>query len=77
MSQDTRKTIFGCSTQVQHQSGCKTTCDVSRFEISYLGSRGIAKSKVLITQLICAFVFEYAKGIINSLNIPNGKFSGG
>ena len=63
-----RKLVFGVSNQVRH----KPPCTASEYEISDLESRGIAlstyvgKTKALITfvvtaQLICAFVFAYAK----------------
>ena len=61
-----RKPVFGVSDQVRHKPGCTTTEDAERLEISDLGSRGIAKTKALIScavtaQLICVFVFAYAK----------------
>ena len=59
-----RKPVFGVSDQAQHRPGC--TDGGKRFIISDLGSRGIAKTKALIScavtaQLICVFVSAYAK----------------
>ena len=63
-----RKLVFRVSNQVQHKPGCIATEDGERLEISDLGIRGVAKTKMLITcavtvtkQLICTFVFAYAK----------------
>ena len=70
-----RKPVFPVSDQVQYKPGCTTIEDGYRLEISDLKStcRGIVlsniyvvKTKALIScmvtaQLICVFVFEYAK----------------
>ena len=73
MSHETTKTIFRCSTQVQRQPGCKTTCHVSRSKISYLGSRGIAKSNAHLVYLSVEnllFVYKHTYHYINCvLNI--------
>ena len=71
MSSDARKPVFGVSDQVRHKYGCTATEDGYRLEISDLGSRRnvlsvYLKTKVLIScvvsaQLICSFVFAYAK----------------
>ena len=63
-----RKHVFVFSDRIRHKPDCTTTEDGKRHEISDLGMRGIvpsmtAKTKALISyaQLICAFVFAYAK----------------
>ena len=66
-----RKPVFRVSDKVQHKPGCTTTEDGYRLKIQDLGSREIvlsilAKTKaqiscVVTAQLICAFVFPYAK----------------
>ena len=67
-----RKPVFGVSDLVRHKPGCTATEDGYRLEVSDVGSRGIvysihiAKTKALIScavtaQLICVFVFAYAK----------------
>ena len=71
MSLVTRKPVFWVFDQVRHKLGCTSTEDVKRLEISDLESRGIVlsmvrKTKALIScavnaQLICVFVFAYAK----------------
>ena len=52
-----RKSVFGVYDLVRHKPGCTATEDCYRLEISDLGSRGIA----VTAQLICVFVFAYAK----------------
>ena len=71
MSLVVRKPFFGVSDQVQHKPGCTATEDGLRLEISEFRKKRdwticVAKTKVLIScaitaQLICAFVFAYAK----------------
>ena len=72
MSLVLRKPVFGVADQVRHKPVCTATEDGERLEISDLESRGIvesmyiAKTKALISwavtaQLICSFVFAYAK----------------
>ena len=66
MSLVVRKPVFGVPDQVRHKPGCTATEDGKRLEILYLGSRGIAKPKALISfavtaKLICVFVFAYVK----------------
>ena len=61
-----RKPVFMVLYQVRHKSGCTATEDDKRLEILDLGRRGIVVAKALfscavMTQLICAFVFTYAK----------------
>ena len=65
-----RKIAFWVSHEVGHKPGCTATEDGQRLGTSDRGSRGIvlyvAKTNALIscqltTQLICAFVFAYAK----------------
>ena len=68
-----RKSVFKVSNQVRHKPGCSATEDGQWLEISDLENRGIhcsticvTKTKMLIScavtaQLICAFVFTYAK----------------
>ena len=66
-----RKPVFGVSDLVRHKPGCVVTEDGLRLEISDLGSSRdcsicVAKTKALISgavtaQLICVFVFAYAK----------------
>ena len=63
-----RNPVFRVSDQVRHKSGCTAAEDCYWLEILDLG-RGtiyVAKTKALISctvtaQLICAFVFTYAK----------------
>ena len=62
------KTVFGVSDQVRHKPGYTTKEDDKRLEILDLGSRGIELSKgadqlhsYCTAQLICAFVFAFAK----------------
>ena len=68
--------------QVRHKLGCTATEEGWRLEISALRRRGIvlhtyvAKTKALISytitmQLICAFVFTYAKSRFSHDVAPN------
>ena len=41
--------MFGVSDQVRHKPGCTIKEDGYMFEISDLGSRGVAKTKALIS----------------------------
>ena len=71
MSRAARKPVFGVSDQVLHKAGCPTTKEGYRLEnFGLRKKRGCtmyaAKIKALIScavtaQLICAFVFAYAK----------------
>ena len=71
MSHVTRKPVSVVPDQVPHKLGCTSTEYGQRLEISDLGSRGsvaiyVVKTKVFISctvtgQLICTFVFAYAK----------------
>ena len=61
-----RKPAFGVPDQVPHKPSCTAIEDSSRLEISEFGSRGMVKTKALISctvnvPLICIFVFAYAK----------------
>ena len=66
-----RKLVFGVYNQVRHKPACTVTEDNWRLEVSDLGSGGTVlsvkqKKKTLIScaftaQLICVFVFAYAK----------------
>ena len=66
----TRKPVFGVSDQVLHKPGCTATEDGLRLVFEFSKYRGctiyLAKTKALIScmvtaQLICVFVFTYAK----------------
>ena len=68
MSRVTRKPVFGVSDQVLHKASCAATEDGERLEIVdvdelfYLCSKMKGANQLrLTTQLICAFVFAYAK----------------
>ena len=71
MSRDARKWVFWVSDQVRHKLVYAATEDGYKLEISDLRRRGVVlsvqqKTKVLIScavtaQLICSFVFAYAK----------------
>ena len=60
-----RKPVFGVSDmQVRCKPGCTDTEERLRLEILDLGNRGIVLTMLPCSrsvQLICAFVFEYAK----------------
>ena len=63
-----RKPVFGVSDQIRHKPDCTAAEDSQRLEILDLGSRGIVLSIkrkrrrwAVTAQLICAFVFAYAK----------------
>ena len=61
-----RKPVFGVSDQVGHKPGWPATENCSRPYNSDLDSICVAKTKVLIScavtgQLICSFVFTFAK----------------
>ena len=66
-----RKTVFRTFYQVRHKPSCTATEDSKRLEIFHLGSRKDctirevktkALSSLTVTaELICAFVFAYAK----------------
>ena len=62
-----RKPVFGVSDQVQYKPGCTATEDGYMLEISNLESRGIVLSVYALiscavtAQLICVFVFAFAK----------------
>ena len=70
-----RKPVYWFSDQVLHNLGCTAIEDGWRLEISDLDRRGIvlsivAKTKALIScavtaQLICVFVFAYAKSLFS------------
>ena len=53
MSHFGKKPVYGVSDQIQHRVGCTVTEDGKRFDISYLGSIYVAKTKALIT---CAVI---------------------
>ena len=70
MSLDARKTVFAVSYQVRHKRVCAVSENGQKLEISDLGRRNftirVVKPKALISfavtaNLICAFVFAYAK----------------
>ena len=69
-----RKPVFGVSDQVRHKPGCTATEDGWRLEISILKVEGLyflcgenkgADQLAVTAQLICVFVFAYAKSLFS------------
>ena len=75
-----RKIVFGVSDQVRYEPGCTATEDSLILEILALGRREVAKTKALIScasttaQLICDFVFAYAKIMVSHDGAPLSDF---
>ena len=70
MSLVVRKPVFWVLDLLPHKPVCTAIEDGWRLEISELGSRGVAKTKALISfavtaKLICVFVFANAKSRIS------------